>query len=101
MLPSKSKYINRHIKLLKDEPAECQTCRDGVGILFSHLATEPAGQIELLNDNVCPEAPDVEGCKVGVETWWPIIAGIIFSPEAAAYTCRELSGGACLPVFRY
>ena len=52
-------------------------------------------QIELLNAQVCSMAPDVAGCEVGVETWWPTIASIIFSQDAARIACAQLSGGMC------
>ena len=83
---------------MQDEPEECETCRQGVGILFAWASTDDVpSQINLLNEQVCAFAPDPVGCQVGVETWWPTIASIIFSPEAAKKVCSGISGGVCLP----
>lgn len=64
--------------------------------MFGHLTGDALDKvIQLLQDKVCFEADDSEGCKEGVATWWPTLANIIYSEEAAKYVCNGLSGGAC------
>ena len=74
------------------ELEECVECRLEVGIMFDHLSGDAVPQeILILKEDVCKEAPDLAECEVGVDTWWPTIAKIIWNHEAARIVCEELT----------
>ena len=67
-----------------------------VTIGLGHMAGDAVPKIiDLLSEKLCPSVPDVESCKVGVATWWPVIAEKIFDPAAAAYMCGPDFVGDC------
>ena len=67
-----------------------------VSIGLGHMAGDAVPKIiDLLSEQICSSAPDVESCKVGVATWWPVIAEIIFDPAAAEYMCGPDFIGDC------
>lgn len=57
----------------------------------ANTAESIAAQIQILNEGVCPNAPEPEACKLGVTTWWGAIVPIIFNEEAAHLVCHALS----------
>ena len=59
--------------------------------MYNYANENMQNSIGFLNENVCVAAPDPEGCKKGVETWWPKIQPLIFNDEASKYVCRELN----------
>lgn len=64
--------------------------------MFGHMSGDALPKIiELLDKEVCAKAEDPKGCKVGVETWWPTIAKILYNDEAAKIVCKGLSEGKC------
>ena len=78
------------------EPPECETCRAGVKIMFDHLSGDAVDKIiQLLSSEVCSQAEDEAGCILGVETWWPTLASILYNDETTKYVCEGLSGGMC------
>lgn len=54
--------------------------------------------IAILHEKVCEHhAEDVEGCKLGVEQWWPEISSLIFTNETSPYVCNALNQDCDLP----
>ena len=47
-------------------------------------------QEQLLIDEGCPNLQDPAGCTVGVLTWWRQMAAVVYTADAAAYTCKAL-----------
>ena len=97
-----------HVKKMPDfvlqaEPEACETCRQGVGMLWKY-AQEPANldrEQQQLIEEVCPQMPESAGCSVGVLTWWPAISKVIFSPVSAGRVCNALEPACDLPMFKY
>ena len=83
------------------EPEACAVCRQGVGMLFAELNKEEnlAFQEEVIIEEGCPYAPDLEGCTTGVMTWWPRMAAAIYTENAAAIACHALENSCELPSY--
>ena len=77
-----------------DEPEECKICRYGVDIMWSHLRSGVNHEIQTLN-KFCEtqDIQDPEKCLLGIETWWPTLSQIIYSPQTVPYVCNHLNNG--------
>jgi len=79
-----------------EEPEECEGCREGAGIIFSHLNGGSLDSIiQLFDREICQKEEHPGACIEGVNTWWPVIAKIIYNDAAARKVCTALSQGAC------
>ena len=65
--------------------------------MWGHLREDKIIEIEsnVLIESVCANLADPVGCAVGVETWWPILAQIIYSDATVPYVCQGISEGQC------
>ena len=78
------------------EPEECEGCRAGVGVIFSHLNGGSLDSIiSLFDQEICRHENHPGACIELVNTWWPVIAKIIYNEGAARKVCAALSEGAC------
>ena len=57
-------------------PEGCQFCVEGVMKIFNEFVSNEGIEdtINWLEGTVCPTYEDVQGCKVGIDTWWGPIA---------------------------
>lgn len=87
----------------QDDSEGCQICRDAMMVFYNASLTEESldFQKELLNDTVCPYAPDPLGCEEGVITWWDMVAEALFDEEAAAHVCHSLDSSCTLGNFTF
>ena len=83
------------------EPEACAVCRQGTGALFAALNSDESltRQEQLIIDEGCPYAPDLDGCTVGVLTWWRRMAAAIYTENAAAIACHALENSCELPSY--
>ena len=59
--------------------------------MLSELRTESIlNTISNFTENLCPTIEEIDDCEEKVINWWPIIAQIIYSEEAAVLVCEEL-----------
>merc|ERR1719162_567581 len=78
------------------EPDECEDCREGTGLIFSHLNGGSLDSvIQTFDGEICRYEEHPEHCIETVNTWWPVISKIIFSNAASRKVCTTISGGAC------
>merc|ERR1712226_35529 len=78
------------------EPEECEGCCEGAGIIFSHLNGGSLDSIiSLFDHEVCRHEHHPGACVELVNTWWPVIAKIIYNDAAARKVCTALSQGEC------
>merc|ERR1712008_71605 len=79
------------------EPQDCDLCRKSVHLMWGHLREDKIIEIEsnVLIESVCANLADPAGCAVGVKTWWPILAQIIYSDATVPYVCQGISEGQC------
>ena len=78
------------------EPEECEGCREGAGIIYSHLNGGSLDSIiGLFDREICRYEHEPAACIEAANTWWPVIAKMIYSEEAARKVCTVLSEGAC------
>merc|ERR1712062_209194 len=78
------------------EPEECEGCCEGVGIIYSHLNGGSLDSIiNLFDQEICRHENHPGDCVELVNTWWPVIAKIIYNEGAARKVCAALSEGAC------
>ena len=75
-----------------DEPEGCKICRYGVDIMWNHLRRGDNHEIQNLN-KFCDASyiEDREICLLGIETWWPTLAGIIYGENTIPYVCHGLN----------
>ncbi len=66
-----------------------------MSIWFADFAKQQSidSQVYWLSGKLCDSdlVDDPRGCKLGVTTWWPKIAGIIWSEGATPYVCEGLN----------
>merc|ERR1711899_229591 len=80
----------------KAEPEECEGCRMGVGTIFGHLSGGALDSIiGIFDEAICSHEDHPAHCIEMVNTWWPVIAKLIYNDEAARKVCAALSEGAC------
>ena len=65
--------------------------------MWGHLREDENIEIEtnVLIESLCPLYIDPVGCAVGIETWWPALAQIIYSDTTVPYVCQGISEGQC------
>jgi hypothetical protein len=51
--------------------------------------------IQLFDREICQKEEHPGACVEGVNTWWPVIAKIIYNDAAARKVCTALSQGEC------
>ena len=59
--------------------------------IFNEFVTNEGieDSINWLQGTVCPTYEDVQGCKVGIDTWWgPIAKKIFIEIGGAQYICK-------------
>ena len=79
-------------------PEDCENCLAGVGILFDHWTGHSIDQIiNVLDNAVCKQGEHPAACVETMNTWWPVIAKIIYNPKAAPMVCEIISHGECKP----
>ena len=75
-----------------------------MGMLYARASSAESieAQIVLLDKYICgnEEIEDPAGCKLGVQTWWPQIAALLFNDGAAPFVCNGLNGECELPNFK-
>ena len=62
--------------------------------MWSHLRSGVNHEIQTLN-KFCEtqDIEDPEKCLLGIETWWPTLSQIIYSPQTVPYVCNHLNNG--------
>ena len=60
--------------------------------IFNEFVTNEGieDSINWLQGTVCPTYEDVQGCKVGIDTWWGPIAKKIFVEIGAQHICKAI-----------
>merc|ERR1739838_828557 len=77
----------------EDIPKDCSSCKNSVNKVLTELRTESIlNTITNFTENLCPTIEEItqRDCEDKVVNWWPIIAQIIYSEEAAVLVCEEL-----------
>ena len=65
--------------------------------MFDNLIDEEGinKELDILKSDVCPEAEDPNGCEVGIRTWWPSVARVLWQAGSESYVCNGLTNGTC------
>ena len=80
----------------------CHFCQNGLTAIFSvlinpvQLYSQQTGLIE----DVCGNYKSLDGCKIGVKTWWESMAKTIFSPQLVLKVCQGGLDSKCM-ISRY
>ena len=75
---------------------KCDACLNGVQTLFKHFRQEVVPlELDYLTQEICTTAEDSEGCQSGILTWWPTLAGLIFSDDVPKIFCPILTAESC------
>lgn len=70
---------------------ECNSCKNSVNKVLEELRTNSlSNTVSNFTEKICPTINESTDCEVKVVNWWPIIAQIIYSEEAATLVCEEL-----------
>ena len=51
--------------------------------LFADLSLHPEKYYHIFDEVICSNEQDFEKCKLGLETWWPLISIKIFTMETS------------------
>ena len=79
-------------------PDQCENCRAAVGKIFDHLAGPSIDSIiGVLDSAVCKQDEHPGDCIEVPNTWWPVIAKLIYNPTAAGIVCEDITDGECKP----
>ena len=74
--------------------SDCKDCVEGSKTLLQKLRSDQIVNMETeILSKVCQTLEDPKGCMKGVEQWWPKIADVIFTDQAAPAICNQV---ACL-----
>ena len=77
---------------IEEVSGDCDSCKNSVNKLFTDFRSESLiDTMTNFTEIVCPVINNqTTDCKEKVINWWPIIAQIIYSEEAAVLVCEEL-----------
>ena len=81
-------------EIAEDGTGECNSCKNSVNKVLEELRTNSlSNTVSNFTEKICPTIDESSDCEVKVVNWWPIIAQIIYSEEAASLVCEELDPG--------
>lgn len=80
----------------------CEVCRSATNLVWEWMLSPEIlySQQVYLSDKICPTLPDVDGCRMGVLTWWERISNILFNHDASARICHQIDSS-CTASARY
>jgi len=81
-------------EIAEDGTGECNSCKNSVNKVLEELRTHSlSNTVSNFTEKICPTINESTDCEVKIVNWWPIIAQIIYSEEAASLVCEELDPG--------